>query len=104
MGGEAFLVIANGTGLGSAETLAQRVRAEVAEYQFSTVGRVTIGIGVAQFYSDISVSHTFSNSKTLIALLLCRLAISKAIKWCVFLYRPNMPRAITSFMISELPA
>jgi diguanylate cyclase (GGDEF)-like protein len=59
-GGEEFLVIANGTELGSAETLAQRVRAGVAEYQFSTVGRVTVSIGVAQFHSDTSVSHTFS--------------------------------------------
>jgi diguanylate cyclase (GGDEF)-like protein len=59
-GGEEFLVIANGTELKSAEMLAQRIRAGVAEYEFSTVGRVTVSIGVAQFQPDTSISHTFS--------------------------------------------
>jgi diguanylate cyclase (GGDEF)-like protein len=59
-GGEEFLVIANGIGLKRAEMLAQRIRAAVAQYEFFTVGRVTVSIGVAQFQPDTSVSHTFS--------------------------------------------
>jgi len=59
-GGEEFLVIANGTAIESAEMLAQRVRAGVAQHEFSTVGRVTVSIGVAQFQADTSFIHIFS--------------------------------------------
>lgn len=59
-GGEEFLVIAKDTELESAEGLAQRIRANVEQFEFSTVGRVTISIGVAQFQPDMSVSHTFT--------------------------------------------
>ena len=61
-GGEEFLVIANGTELESAEMLAHRVRESVAQHEFPTVGRVTVSIGVAQFYPDTSISHTFSTA------------------------------------------
>lgn len=59
-GGEEFLVIANNSELKSAEILAQRIRAGVAQHQFSDIGRVTVSIGVTQFEPNTSVSHTFS--------------------------------------------
>ena len=59
-GGEEFLVLASGTEIGSAEMLVQRIRTGVAQHEFSTVGRVTVSIGVAQFQQNTSVSHTFS--------------------------------------------
>jgi diguanylate cyclase (GGDEF)-like protein len=59
-GGEEFLVLANGTELASAEMLAQRIRLAVEQQEFTTVGRVTVSIGVAQFQPNTSVSHTFS--------------------------------------------
>lgn len=61
-GGEEFLILANGTELAKAELLANRVRLAVEQQNFSTVGRVTISIGVAQFQPNTSVSHTFSNA------------------------------------------
>lgn len=61
-GGEEFLVIANGTELSSAESLAQRIRDKVAQHSFAIVGRVTVSIGVAQFYTGKSSSHTFANA------------------------------------------
>jgi diguanylate cyclase (GGDEF)-like protein len=59
-GGEEFLILANGTELAGAELLAQRVRLAVEQRKFTTVGRVTVSIGVAQFQPNTSVSHTFS--------------------------------------------
>ncbi|MBU3003897.1 GGDEF domain-containing protein [Paraglaciecola arctica] len=61
-GGEEFLVIANGTELSSAESLAQRIIDKVAKHSFAIVGRVTVSIGVAQFYTGKSSSHTFANA------------------------------------------
>lgn len=61
-GGEEFLVIANGTELSSAESLGQRIRDKVAQHSFAIVGRVTVSIGVAQFYTGKSSSHTFANA------------------------------------------
>jgi diguanylate cyclase len=59
-GGEEFLVLANGTELAIAEKLAERIRLAVEKQEFTTVGRVTVSIGVAQFQPNTSVSHTFS--------------------------------------------
>ncbi|MEP1448630.1 MAG: diguanylate cyclase [Paraglaciecola sp.] len=59
-GGEEFLVIANGTELSSAETLAERIRHKVEQHDFTTVGPVTVSIGVAQFHCERSSSHTFA--------------------------------------------
>ena len=59
-GGEEFLVIAKGAELNNAEMLAQRVRTAIERHEFTTVGRVTVSIGVAQFHADTSISHTFS--------------------------------------------
>jgi diguanylate cyclase (GGDEF)-like protein len=59
-GGEEFLVLASGADLGIASSLAERIRSAVEKQNFSTVGRVTISIGVAQFEKNSSVSHTFS--------------------------------------------
>lgn len=61
-GGEEFLVIANGAELETAEMLAQRIREGVIQHNFTTVGRVTVSIGVAQFHPDKSISHTFSTA------------------------------------------
>jgi diguanylate cyclase (GGDEF)-like protein len=61
-GGEEFLVLANGTELASAEMLAQRIRLAVEQQEFTTVGRVTVSIGVAPFQPNTSVSHTFSSA------------------------------------------
>ena len=59
-GGEEFLVIANNSELKSAEILAQKIRAAVAQHEFATIGGVTVSIGVTQFQPNASVSHTFS--------------------------------------------
>lgn len=59
-GGEEFLVLVNGTELIDAEMLAQRIRSGIDAHLFSTVGKVTVSIGVAQFQPNISVSQVFS--------------------------------------------
>jgi diguanylate cyclase (GGDEF)-like protein len=61
-GGEEFLVIANGAKFDTAVNLAERLRSAVESYAFSTVGRVTISIGVAQFHENTSVSQTFAEA------------------------------------------
>ena len=61
-GGEEFLVIANDAKFENAVILAQRLCAAVEKHQFSTVGKVTVSIGVAQFRSDRSLSQTFAEA------------------------------------------
>lgn len=48
-GGEEFAIALPHTGLDQALTLAERVRAKVASYAFSTVGSMTTSIGVAEY-------------------------------------------------------
>lgn len=61
-GGEEFLVIANGAKFDTALNLAERVRSAVENHAFSTVGKVTISIGVAQFHENTSASQTFAEA------------------------------------------
>lgn len=61
-GGEEFLVIANGAKFDSALTLAERMRTAVESHTFSTVGQVTVSIGVAQFRPNTPLSQTFSEA------------------------------------------
>jgi diguanylate cyclase (GGDEF)-like protein len=63
-GGEEFLLIAHGTELKDASSLAERVRKTVASTNFDLVGKVTISIGVAQFKPDASISDTFAIADT----------------------------------------
>jgi diguanylate cyclase (GGDEF)-like protein len=59
-GGEEFLLLAYGTELEQAKSLAERIRKTIESTEFSTVGKVTISIGVTQFKANTSISHTFS--------------------------------------------
>lgn len=61
-GGEEFLIIANGAQFDSALTLAERLRHAVETYTFSTVGKVTVSIGVAQFRPNTPLSQTFAEA------------------------------------------
>ena len=61
-GGEEFLIIANGALFESALTLAERLRNAVENHTFTTVGKITVSIGVAQFRADTSLSQTFSQA------------------------------------------
>ena len=61
-GGEEFLVIANGAKFDSALTLAERLRTAVESHTFSTVGKVTVSIGVSQFKPDKPLSQTFAEA------------------------------------------
>jgi diguanylate cyclase (GGDEF)-like protein len=61
-GGEEFLIIANGAKFDSDLTLAERMRKAVENHTFSTVGQVTVSIGVAQFRPNTPLSQTFSEA------------------------------------------
>lgn len=47
-GGEEFVVLADGTTLDNARTLAEQIRESIASTRFSPVPRVTVSIGIAQ--------------------------------------------------------
>jgi diguanylate cyclase (GGDEF)-like protein len=48
-GGEEFVVLADGTNLDNARTLAEQIRESVASTMFSPVPRITVSIGIADF-------------------------------------------------------
>ena len=63
-GGEEFLIILPNTTLAEATVLAERLRQAVANYAFSTAGRVTISLGVSAFATDNSPESIVSRADT----------------------------------------
>ena len=63
-GGEEFLIILPNTTLADATVLAERLRQAVANYAFSTAGRVTISLGVSAFATDNSPESIVSRADT----------------------------------------
>lgn len=64
-GGEEFLIILPNTTLAEATVLAERLRQAVANYAFSTAGRVTIRTpGVSAFATDNSPESIVSRADT----------------------------------------
>jgi diguanylate cyclase (GGDEF)-like protein len=59
-GGEEFLVLARGASIASAESLAERIRLAVEEWEFPHVGKVTVSIGVAEYPQNSTESQAFS--------------------------------------------
>jgi diguanylate cyclase (GGDEF)-like protein len=48
-GGEEFMIILPETELERAETLAKRIKEEIENYDFDTIGKITVSFGVSQF-------------------------------------------------------
>ncbi len=61
-GGEEFIVLMPNTGLSSAATLAERVRACIAAQSFANIGSVTVSIGVAEFHPNPSYEDWLSRA------------------------------------------
>ncbi len=58
-GGEEFVVLSPAIGLPATATLAERLRASVADHDFGAVGRVTASFGVADFRADDTADSFF---------------------------------------------
>lgn len=69
-GGEEFIVLADGTGIAEASTLAEQLRLAVASQPFPPVGNLTVSIGIAEYRSP-------EDAGELIARLELALAIAK---------------------------
>ncbi|MEJ2894864.1 sensor domain-containing diguanylate cyclase [Bordetella avium] len=54
IGGEEFLILAPAMSRDSAKEMAERIRVQVSEYDFNTVGNITISLGVAVWPYDCS--------------------------------------------------
>ncbi|PAJ75044.1 hypothetical protein CJF42_07490 [Pseudoalteromonas sp. NBT06-2] len=59
-GGEEFSVLLPNTELPNAEQLAERIRKSIASYQFETVGKVTVSLGVTIFKGVADNGSTFA--------------------------------------------
>jgi len=55
-GGEEFIVLLPGTGLQSAQMVAEKIRRAVEEHAFDEVGRVTCSFGVTQLHPDDTIA------------------------------------------------
>ncbi len=58
-GGEEFIVVMPNTTIENAEQISQRVRRKVQEYDFTTVGKLTISLGLVKLESDESAATLF---------------------------------------------
>lgn len=63
-GGEEFLVICSHVDLNGAKTLAERIRAAVAEHPFSVVGEKTCSFGVASYRSEDTAETIVNRADT----------------------------------------
>ncbi len=59
-GGEEFLCLLTGTSLANGSMVAERIRSRVAAHDFTTVGRVTISLGVVRARKDDTLESLFS--------------------------------------------
>ena len=62
VGGEEFAIIIPETNSISAQKLAESVRKKVEKYVFETVNKVTISLGVAEYYPSLTKDHLYSNA------------------------------------------
>jgi len=62
VGGEEFAIISPETNSASALKLAESVRNTVDNYTFETVSKVTISLGVAEYYPHLTKDHLYSNA------------------------------------------
>jgi len=58
-GGEEFVVLASSTGYRAGATLAEKIRAKVAQHNFAGAGSVTISLGVAEYIATESAEIWF---------------------------------------------
>ncbi|MGE4319321.1 MAG: diguanylate cyclase [Deferribacterales bacterium] len=61
-GGEEFLIVASETDITACARLAEKIRLEVQEHYFGSVGRVTISLGAAQYTYGDTISHFIVNA------------------------------------------
>ena len=54
LGGEEFVILAPETNLENSLNIAEKIRKAIEEYEFSSVGHITVSIGVAQYVSGDS--------------------------------------------------
>jgi len=62
VGGEEFAIISPETNSASALKLAESVRNKIENYTFETVSKVTISLGVAEYYPGLTKDHLYSNA------------------------------------------
>ena len=61
-GGEEFIIICPNTTINEVKVLAERLRTKIAENHFSIVEKVTVSIGVTQYYDDESVDEMINRA------------------------------------------
>lgn len=59
-GGEEFIILIPNTNLSSAVLMAEKIRETIEGFSFTTVGRITVSIGVACYRSGMSEDELFS--------------------------------------------
>lgn len=59
-GGEEFVVLIPNTNLSSAVLMAEKLRATIESFNFTTVGKVTVSIGVATYRNGLSQDELFA--------------------------------------------
>ena len=62
IGGEEFAIISPGTNAEGAFNLAEKVRKNVENYRFDTLNKVTLSLGVAEFYKDITKNELYQRA------------------------------------------
>lgn len=62
VGGEEFAIISPETNSKSALILAEKARNRIENYNFETVGKITISLGVAELYHGLTKDHLYSNA------------------------------------------